>query len=235
VKAFLLAAGRARRLYPLTKDIPKCLLRVGSRTLLERQVELLKAVGIDDVTVVTGHRAERIHEVMGRTVKYIYNPYFAVTADIVSLWCLRKLMRGAFLYLHSDILFSRGILEQLLGGSGGDMCLVVDPKPCDAEDEKVRVVGNLIVEIGKTIPLGKECGEFIGIARVSDGAAPRLREALEFLIDDGQIEVQCTEAIQRLIDQGGRVEMCTVKGVPWMEIDFYRDFEEAVQNAHLFG
>lgn len=234
MKAFLLAAGRARRLYPLTKDIPKCLLRVGGRTLLERQVELVKACGIDDITVVTGHHAEKIHGVLGRTVKYVYNPYFAATADIVSLWCLRKLMRGSFLYLHSDVLFSRGILERLLERDGEDMCLAVDPKPCDAEDEKVRVMGDLVVEIGKTIPPGRAFGEFIGIARLSDEAAPRLREALEFLVDNGRLEVQCTEAIQRLIGQGNRVEMCTVTGFPWTEIDFYRDLEEAVRNAHLF-
>lgn len=234
MKAFVLAAGRARRLYPLTKDTPKCLLRVGERTLLERQVALLRSCGVDDITVVTGHHAEKIQRVLGKSVKYVYNPYFAATADIVSLWCVRKLMRGTFLYLHGDVLFSGIILERLLERDGRGVRVAVDRKPCDAEDEKVKVAGDLVVEIGKTIPPAEAYGEFIGIARVSEEAAPRLREALEFLVDDGRLEVQCVEAIQRLIDQGSQISMCGIEGLPWMEIDFYRDFEEAIQNAHLF-
>lgn len=234
MKAFVLAAGRARRLYPLTKDLPKSLLRVGDRTILGRQVAQLRAHGVDDITVVTGHHAEKIQRALGRTVKYLHNPYFAATADIVSLWCVRKLMRGPFLYLHGDVLFSSGILSRLLEQEDGDLCLAVDRKPCDAEDEKVKIVGDLIVAIGKAIPLREAEGEFIGIARVSASTAPRLREALEFLVDGGELEVQCVEAIQRLIDQGSRITMCTVERLPWMEVDFYGDFEEAVKNAELF-
>lgn len=234
MKAFVLAAGRARRLYPLSKDVPKGLLQIGDRTILERQIELLRAYGIEDITVVIGHHGEKIRRVFGRTVKYVHNPYFAATADIVSLWCLRKLMRGSFLYLHGDVLFSREILARLLATDGGDLCLAVDPKPCDAEDEKVRVVGDLVVDISKAIPLDQAYGEFIGIAKVSERGAPALREALEFLVGEGWLEVQCVEAIQRLVDQGHRVKMCLVQGLPWMEVDFYHDFEQAVRNAYLF-
>ncbi|MFQ5872930.1 MAG: hypothetical protein ACE5JL_03910, partial [Dehalococcoidia bacterium] len=149
-------------------------------------------------------------------------------------WCLRKRMRGSFLYLHGDVLFSRLILKRLLEAGDDDLCLVVDRKPCDAEDEKVKVVGDLIVEIGKAIPPDQAHGEFIGLARVSEAAAPRLRYALESLVDEGQLEVQCVEAFQRLIDQGYQVKMCAIEGLPWMEVDFYGDFEEAVKNAHRF-
>ena len=50
----LLAAGMAKRLRPLTDDRPKCLLTVGSRTLLQRTVDSLVSAGITELVVVTG-------------------------------------------------------------------------------------------------------------------------------------------------------------------------------------
>jgi glucose-1-phosphate thymidylyltransferase len=54
VKAVILAAGYATRLYPLTLDRPKALLPVGGRTMLDRLFEQLEGVdGLDEVYVVT--------------------------------------------------------------------------------------------------------------------------------------------------------------------------------------
>ena len=48
----------AKRLRPLTDTKPKCLLKVGERTLLERTVAAMAAAGITEFVVVTGYRAE---------------------------------------------------------------------------------------------------------------------------------------------------------------------------------
>jgi glucose-1-phosphate thymidylyltransferase len=53
VKALVLAAGYATRLYPLTLDRPKALLEVGGRPMLDRILERLEAMGVDEVIVVT--------------------------------------------------------------------------------------------------------------------------------------------------------------------------------------
>ena len=53
----ILAAGMAKRLRPLTDECPKCLLTVGQRTLLQRTVDAIIAVGITELVVVTGYRA----------------------------------------------------------------------------------------------------------------------------------------------------------------------------------
>jgi glucose-1-phosphate thymidylyltransferase len=54
VKAIVLAAGYATRLYPLTRDRPKALLEVGGRPMLDRVLERLLALGhIDETIVVT--------------------------------------------------------------------------------------------------------------------------------------------------------------------------------------
>ena len=52
MKAIILAAGRSKRMLPLTKDIPKCLLPIGGKTLLKYQLELLRINGITDIIIV---------------------------------------------------------------------------------------------------------------------------------------------------------------------------------------
>jgi glucose-1-phosphate thymidylyltransferase len=53
MKALVLAAGYATRLYPLTLDRPKALLEVGGRPMLDRLLERIEAMGVDETIVVT--------------------------------------------------------------------------------------------------------------------------------------------------------------------------------------
>ena len=52
----ILAAGMAKRLRPLTDECPKCLLKVGQRTLLQRTVDAIINAGINALVVVTGYK-----------------------------------------------------------------------------------------------------------------------------------------------------------------------------------
>jgi mannose-1-phosphate guanylyltransferase len=62
VKAFLLAAGRGTRLAPLTDRVPKCLVEVGGRTMLDGWFDRLRSAGVTDVLVNTHHLADRVEE-----------------------------------------------------------------------------------------------------------------------------------------------------------------------------
>lgn len=64
-QAIILAAGRGQRLMPYTKDTPKPLMKIGSKTLLERQLEELKSSGIDYVTIHTSYLANKIKDYIG--------------------------------------------------------------------------------------------------------------------------------------------------------------------------
>ena len=54
MKAIILAAGTASRLRPLTLHTPKCLLKVGERTLLQRSMDAIIKAGVREFTIVTG-------------------------------------------------------------------------------------------------------------------------------------------------------------------------------------
>jgi mannose-1-phosphate guanylyltransferase len=60
MKAFLLAAGVGARLRPLTDQVPKCLIPIGGKPLLEIWFEQLEQLGVTDVRVNTHHLAEQV-------------------------------------------------------------------------------------------------------------------------------------------------------------------------------
>ena len=66
MRGIILAAGKGSRLNGTIGDKPKCLLRVGGKTLVERQIEALKAVGITDIAVVVGCQAEAVRRSLRR-------------------------------------------------------------------------------------------------------------------------------------------------------------------------
>lgn len=60
MKAFLLAAGLGTRLHPLTQHVPKCLVRVGGRPLLDLWLDNFRAAGVDEVLVNLHHLPEQV-------------------------------------------------------------------------------------------------------------------------------------------------------------------------------
>ena len=227
MKAIILAAGKARRLYPYSKDLPKCLFDIGGRTILDRQVAALNEYGVKEVIIVTGHHEDKIRKLFRGRAKFLYNRYFAPTTDIVSLWTARGEMDGEFVYLHSDVLFETSILGRLLDDQRA-IVLSVEEKTCDEEDEKVKVDGGLVTSISKEVPLEETYGEFIGLAKYDTEPGGLFVRALEEVVAQGRVEEQCTAAIQHLIDDGHSVHISPVReGEMWMEIDFIEDLEEA--------
>ena len=70
MKAIILAAGLSSRLYPLTLKRPKCLLDVGGVSIIERQIENIQKIGINDIIVVVGYKKDIIKKTLGDKVKF---------------------------------------------------------------------------------------------------------------------------------------------------------------------
>ena len=62
MKAFILAAGVSRRLYPHTYNVPKCLLDVGGKPIIHYQLEALKKNSVSDITMVVGYQRDMLME-----------------------------------------------------------------------------------------------------------------------------------------------------------------------------
>ena len=60
MQGIIIAAGMGNRMESLTKNQPKCLLKISNKSLLEWSVEGLKYAGCKEIYVITGHKAEKI-------------------------------------------------------------------------------------------------------------------------------------------------------------------------------
>ena len=88
--AIILAAGRGGRLGPLTAERPKCLLRVGTGSLLDHQLDALRVGGLNSVVVVAGYCADAVEAELAGRASLLLNPRHAETNSLYSLWLARE-------------------------------------------------------------------------------------------------------------------------------------------------
>ena len=115
MKAIILAAGKGSRLGEITKNIPKGMLKLFGKTLIERQIEIYQKCGINDITIVTGYKSEIIDF---PNVRYIKNQNFATTNMNESLFCVNDILLNSVIISYSDIIFDEKIIRQMLKFSG---------------------------------------------------------------------------------------------------------------------
>ena len=231
MRAVMLAAGVGRR---LAIEEPKVLLRFGGRTLLERHLAILSALGVNDAVIGIGHEAlaiERALEALGQTdVSTIYNPDYE-QGSIVTLWRVRAALTagGPVLLMDGDVLYDRRVLEPLAETHHAD-CLLVDRafEPGD-EPVKVGVVDGAPADFGKTIdPALDAYGESVGFFRLSERTANTLVETAGRMIEEGGSERPMEDAIAAVLRAASPpFGLEDVTGLPWIEIDFPEDVARA--------
>ena len=117
--ALLLAAGTGSRLFPSTKNSPKCLTLVNGKSILERLVTNLKKQGFKRLVIVTGHKKECIMEFLGSkskglTIEYVYSPLYQTTNNIYSLWMARNIIKEPFVLFESDLVLNTSLLNEMV-------------------------------------------------------------------------------------------------------------------------
>ena len=150
MKAIVLASGAGKRLRPLTNSLPKPLIKVGDKTLLDYQLESLVRHGITRIVVTTGPFKEKLEEHILKHYRleasFVHNPEYETTNNIYSLWLTQPLIDDDVLLLHSDLLFEDVLVGKLLQ-AGGNCVLVNKIIPPPEKDFKALIEGNRVVRI----------------------------------------------------------------------------------------
>jgi NDP-sugar pyrophosphorylase family protein len=106
MQAVILAAGEGRRLRPLTERLPKPMLNVGGRPILEHNVRLLARHGVDEIFINTHHAADSITDYFGNGssfgVSIKYSNEEAILGTSGALWPLQEHLSSAFFVLYGD-------------------------------------------------------------------------------------------------------------------------------------
>ena len=139
MKAVILAAGVSRRLYPLTYDIPKCLIKVGEKPIINHQLDSLKNSGIDEIIIVVGYHRERLIDhintnYQSMNINFVINHHYFETNTAYSLQLSDALINNdQFILLNADVLYPYEVLERLMNSSH-DTILAVEVKNCGREE-----------------------------------------------------------------------------------------------------
>ena len=240
MQAIIMAAGKGSRLGNLTENLPKGLLRVKGKRLLDINISLLHRYGIWDITIVTGFKDEKFIEatkgISGITL--IYNPFYEFTNVIGSYYMGMKQLHDDFVYLHADTICDVSVFDELLKADG-DIVLPVDRKQCDDEAMKVRIEKGEVVEITKHMPIEDAAGEFIGIAKIRRNVIEDLNNATVGILRDKIFSSYFEGALQKILDaKKYDVRMLETNGRFWGEVDYLEDYqrvEESISNDLLLG
>lgn len=244
MKAVILAAGMASRLRPLTSGTPKCLLKVGERTLLQRSMDALVREGIREFVIVTGYLHEQVEAFVSRTygedisVRFIHNKDYETTNNIYSLWLARPEAEGEdILLLDSDLLYDGDIVKRVLADRHENVLTLIRHELGEEEMKVVTDARGAITEISKTCDPAQAAGESLGIERMGKAYTAALYRELEVMMTQEHLENSFYElAFLRLISRGSTFSVLDVTDLFSCELDTVEDFETAKQRipASLF-
>ena len=123
MKAFILAAGVSRRLYPYTYDTPKCLLKVGEKPIINYQLEALKSLGIKDIIMIVGYHREVLIEYVTKNFSnfnflFITNHHYfeTNTAYSVYLGC-ENLVSDDHILMNADVIYPPELITRIKDSS----------------------------------------------------------------------------------------------------------------------
>ncbi len=232
-QSVILAAGYGQRLGSQDHGVPKPLMEVAGRPLIEYALAQAAAAGCGEAIVVTGNSGDAVSEGLRGlasplAVTVVANPDFHLPNG-VSLLAAERHVEGSFFLQMADHVFGAPVLPVLAaegGAPAGCLRLLVDRRPvyCDEEDAtKVRLRGERISAIGKELTSwdAVDTGCFLLDHRIFDA----LRKA-------GPPETQSvTAGMLRLIERD-LLSAVELEGVTWVDVDTPLDHQKAQE---LFG
>ena len=239
MRAIILAAGRGQRLQqPEHQQIPKCLLRFGGKTLLERHLLALRECGVSEVVLALGFKRELIEAELDRmrvtpTPEIVINPGFELGSVLTVHTAGQALGRGGeVLLMDADVLYHGQILKALVAGERAVNRVLMD-RDFEAGDEPVKLClrGAVPVELRKRVAPDLQydtVGESVGFFRFDEAGARRLTEIVAGYVARGASDMPHEEAVRDLIrERDHAFEVADVTGLPWIEIDFPKDVARA--------
>ncbi|OGZ42305.1 MAG: hypothetical protein A3C80_00525 [Candidatus Ryanbacteria bacterium RIFCSPHIGHO2_02_FULL_45_43] len=238
MKAIIIAAGLGSRLAPLTEHKPKCLLDVGGKSILQRQLDTLRSADIHNISLIKGYKKEQIHF---PDLKYYVNDNYRNNNILYSLMSAEDEMDSEFIALYADIIFTSEVVEELKRCTA-DIAIVADiadRKYYDGwVDHPTEEVENIIFDDDhNVIAIGKHItapAEFIGMLKCTRRGAKVFKDYFHraqkefsgkpFMRSSVFEKAYLTDFIQYLTDNGVKVKCVLIKQ-GWYEIDTIQDLE----------
>ncbi|MBU2644987.1 isocitrate lyase/phosphoenolpyruvate mutase family protein, partial [bacterium] len=231
-KAVVLAATRGKLLGHLTGEIPKTMLKIGKKSILERIVAHLNEYDIKDITVVGGYKAEAIQF---PNLRVVVNDQYATTGQLASLAKALDSLDQSALIIFGDILFKKYTLQFAIEDPE-DVVIIVDSRidkespiqsdyvmATEPDRQSYFAEESYVREMVFTAPGDQHDGEFIGILKLSPAAGLKTREfILKRQQEPGFESLEIRDLITHFIQQGMKVKIQYISG-HWVDVNRISD------------
>ena len=104
-RAVFIAAGFGSRLVPVTLDMPKPLVPVHGKRLIDGLIDAVLAAGIEDIIIVRGYMAEKFDVLKEKypMIRFVDNPGYAEANNILSALCVKNELQNSYIF-DADLL-----------------------------------------------------------------------------------------------------------------------------------
>lgn len=242
----MIGAGRGSRLGPNTDQIPKTLVEVMGRPMLDWILEALSSAGFSrkDVVFVCGY-AEDVVRARYPEFTFVRNADWANNNILLSLLCAREHLGQGFLSTYADIVYDGEVVQKLVA-SRADITLGCDTawrrryvgrtQHPETDAEKLRADGTRVLEISRTIASESADGEFIGVMKLSESGARVFTDAFDRaqqtygggMFREGRSfqKAYLLDLLQEMLEAGASMHREDTAG-GYMEIDTVQDLAMA--------
>lgn len=236
--AIILAAGRGRRLDPLTSDTPKTLLPVAGKCFLERALTSFQENNLNNITIATGYLKNRIEDFIADKFSHsnivcVDNELFETTNTAASLFVALKKMNGPFYLLDGDLLFDNSLLDRLKNDDHENV-MIVDTDTSKLDEEAMKVVfdrAGKILKLGKQIPVNEAAGEFIGLAKFSAEWCDLLKKEMIQIKEKKKLDnLYYEDVISGLLADGPPLHILPTNNGVWAEVDTAEEYRQVNQS-----
>lgn len=226
----IFAAGKGERLYPLTLKYAKTQYKLDPKTtMLQRMVRLIRRYDKQaEIVVMVGYLADNIKkELEMDNVKFVVNPFYAVSGSVASIWFARHFLeRENVVLINGDIVVEENIIRDYV-------CRPTD-RPyllCDSSD---REEGRSYVQVsdGKLLVLSRQLTDYYGrychVVKLDAVSARLLKQEAADMVNSDMYDQHFEAALVQMIFSSGFELYCEdIKGRYWVEVDHVNDMLKA--------
>lgn len=233
-RGLILAAGRGSRMLGYRGGLPKCLVEIAGKTILQRQLDAYEEAGVNisSIALVTGYSARRFSDYR---LQRFHNSFWATTQMVESLLEADQWLSSGpdTIVTYGDVFFEDAAIRALLS-SNDEIAVLYDvdwislwrqrfQNPLeDAESFIVDDSGYLLSIGQKMSDVNETSGQFMGLFKFSYHGWLKVASELRAISPIRRRKLDMTSLFQYLLDRGFEIKGIPFKGV-WGEMDSQTD------------
>lgn len=227
IDATIMAGGRGERLRPLTDTVPKPMLPVGDKPIIEHNIDRLKNYGIDDLWISLGYKGEQIENYFNDgssksiRIKYLHEKAPLGTAGALSL--VNTWSHPTILLMNSDLLTNLDYEDLYLHfiSSEADLAVVSIPYSINVPYAVFELENNRVLSLREkpTFTYYSNAGIYL------------MKREVIHLIPQNE-HFNATDLIEQLIQKGRQVITYPFLGY-WLDIGRHEDYRKAQENINF--